>query len=209
LKAPQNWGVGGEFISIFSNAEVFDAPTFDETVSDVFVVSDSTEAKATLFNLVDNTPFRYIDAGRLSNARTIERMTLLSGELGQRYGYFPRMNYKLLGETWTPGQRARSPHSINQLRELKTMNDYRLVDCGFHDQLEALATLRQPSHITYTNTNGDRVAIFTQIVDVYAANKADFLKLKDGTEIRLDRLIAVDNKPIRFADNGICEVHHD
>jgi len=32
--------------------------------------------------------------GRLSNARTVERMTLLSGELGQRYGFFPRMNYK-------------------------------------------------------------------------------------------------------------------
>jgi hypothetical protein len=43
----------------------------------------------------------------LKNARTIERMTLLSGELGQRYGFFPRMNYKLLGEPWTLGQRDR------------------------------------------------------------------------------------------------------
>jgi hypothetical protein len=34
-------------------------------------------------------------------------MTLLSGELGQRYHYFPRMNYKLLGETWIPGQADR------------------------------------------------------------------------------------------------------
>jgi len=25
-------------------------------------------------------------------------MTLLSGEMGQRYGFFPRMNYKLLGD---------------------------------------------------------------------------------------------------------------
>jgi heterodisulfide reductase subunit A-like polyferredoxin len=46
---------------------------------------------------------------------TIERMTLLSGELGQRYGYFPRMNYKLLGETWTPGQsdRLASPVTLD------------------------------------------------------------------------------------------------
>jgi hypothetical protein len=43
----------------------------------------------------------------LKNAHTIERMTLLSGELGQRYGFFPRMNYKLLGEPWTLGQRDR------------------------------------------------------------------------------------------------------
>jgi hypothetical protein len=30
-------------------------------------------------------------------------MTLLSGELGQRYGHFPRMNYRFVGERWTPG----------------------------------------------------------------------------------------------------------
>lgn len=94
-------------VGAFKNVwwEVFDAPTFGETVSDVFVVSDDAEAKTTFLKLVENTPFRYVDAGRLTNARTIERMTLLSGELGQRYGYFPRMNYKFLGEPWTPGQR--------------------------------------------------------------------------------------------------------
>ncbi|ELR97373.1 NADPH-dependent F420 reductase [Gloeocapsa sp. PCC 73106] len=86
--------------------EVFDEPIFGETLSDVFVVSDDAAAKETFSKLVENTPFRYIDAGKLSNARTIERMTLLSGELGQRYGYFPRMNYKFLGEVWTPGQSA-------------------------------------------------------------------------------------------------------
>ncbi|MFN6583461.1 MAG: NADPH-dependent F420 reductase [Aulosira sp. ZfuVER01] len=95
-----------QVVGAFKNVwwEVFDAPKFGDTVSDVFVVSDVDSAKATFFRLVEQTPFRYIDAGQLSNARTIERMTLLSGELGQRYGYFPRMNYKFLGETWTPGQ---------------------------------------------------------------------------------------------------------
>jgi NADPH-dependent F420 reductase len=101
-------------VGAFKNVwwEVFDAPSFGDTVSDVFVVSDDAEAKATVLKLAENTPFRYIDAGQLSNARTIERMTLLSGELGQRYGYFPRMNYKLLGEPWTVGQRDRLSHLI-------------------------------------------------------------------------------------------------
>lgn len=101
-------------VGAFKNVwwEVFDAPSFGDTVSDVFVVSDDIEAKATVLKLGKNTPFRHIDAGRLSNARTIERMTLLSGELGQRYGYFPRMNYKLLGEPWTVGQRDRLSHLI-------------------------------------------------------------------------------------------------
>ncbi|MBW4458148.1 MAG: hypothetical protein KME55_39135 [Nostoc indistinguendum CM1-VF10] len=79
------------------------------------------------------------------------------------------------------------------------MNDYCLVDCGFHDQLEALATLRQSCQISYHIVTGEIVRVQDQIVDVYAANQADFLKLKDGTEIRLDRLISVNGNPIRFA----------
>lgn len=79
------------------------------------------------------------------------------------------------------------------------MNDYCLVDCGFHDQLEALATLQQTCQIFYRTATEEIVEVQSQIVDVYAANKADFLKLKDGTEIRLDRLICVNGNPTRFA----------
>ena len=70
-------------------------------------VSDDEDAKQQFFTLVDGSPFRYVDAGRLANARIVERMTLFSGELGQRYGYFPRMNWRLLGEPWTRGQADR------------------------------------------------------------------------------------------------------
>ncbi len=105
-------------VGAFKNVwwEVFDAPQFGDTLSDVYVVSDRADAKAEFFSLVEGSPFRYIDAGKLSNARTIERMTLLSGELGQRYHYFPRMNYKLLGENWTPGKADRLSTIINRDR---------------------------------------------------------------------------------------------
>lgn len=95
-------------IGAFKNVwwEVFDAPDFDGSVSDVFVVGDDVAAKEAFLRLVKGLPFRFLDSGRLSNARTVERMTLFSGELGQRMKYFPRMNYKLLGEEWTPGQAA-------------------------------------------------------------------------------------------------------
>jgi len=53
---------------------------------------------------VKGSPFRYLDAGRLANARFVERMTLFIAELGRREGYFPRMNWRLLGEPWTMGQ---------------------------------------------------------------------------------------------------------
>jgi hypothetical protein len=74
------------------------------TLSDIYVIGDDEEAKRRFLALVANTPFRYLDAGRLANARTVERMTLLVGELGVRYGFFPRMNYRLLGEPWKQGQ---------------------------------------------------------------------------------------------------------
>ena len=93
-------------VGAFKNVwwEVFDAPRFGDTLSDVFVVGDDLEAKRIFCELTRGTPFRYIDAGNLKNARTVERMTLLSGEMGQRYGFFPRMNYKLLGDEWRPGK---------------------------------------------------------------------------------------------------------
>jgi NADPH-dependent F420 reductase len=96
-------------VGAFKNVwwEVFDHPLFDEKPSDVLVVADDEPAKLEFLALVEGTPFRYIDAGKLRNARTVERMTLLSGELGQRYQYFPRMNWRLLGTRWIPGARDR------------------------------------------------------------------------------------------------------
>lgn len=93
-------------VGAFKNVwwEVFDAPYFDGKPSDVYVVGNDEEAKSDFMALSVELPFRFIDAGRLSNARTVERMTLLSGELGQRYQFFPRMNYRLVGDEWTPGQ---------------------------------------------------------------------------------------------------------
>ena len=101
-------------VGAFKNVwwEVFDAPTFDGIVSDVFVVGDDQAAKQAFLDIAKPMPFRFIDAGRLANARVVERMTLLSGELGQRYGYFPRMNYRFVGEPWTQGHADRYAHLI-------------------------------------------------------------------------------------------------
>ena len=90
---------GARVVGAFKNVwwEVLDAPLFDGVKSDVFVVSDDDRAKREFLELVEGLPFRFLDAGRLANARTVERMTLLSGELGRRYDYYPRMGYKFLG----------------------------------------------------------------------------------------------------------------
>jgi Rho-binding antiterminator len=74
------------------------------------------------------------------------------------------------------------------------MGDYVPVSCDFHDELESLATLQQECLIFYHNETGDVVERRDRIADIYAANKADYLKLTDGTEIRLDQLVSVNGK---------------
>lgn len=80
------------------------------------------------------------------------------------------------------------------------MDAYRLVACSFHDELEAWATLRQDCQIIYRDEKGQNQTVTSKIVDVYAANRADFIKLQDGSIIRLDHLISVNDKPIQFAN---------
>ncbi|MEL6224641.1 MAG: hypothetical protein AAFR31_18565 [Cyanobacteria bacterium J06627_8] len=71
------------------------------------------------------------------------------------------------------------------------MDAYVPIDCGFHDRLEAWSILGQDCQILYRDADYAVVEVTDQIVDVYAKNSADFLKLKDDTVIRLDRLVSV------------------
>jgi predicted dinucleotide-binding enzyme len=86
----------GAFKNVF--AEVFDEPAFDGVNSDVLVVGDDADAKREFLTLAAGTPFRYLDAGSLIHARTVERLTLITGRLGRQVGSYPRMNWRLLGE---------------------------------------------------------------------------------------------------------------
>lgn len=78
---------------------------------------------------------------------------------------------------------------------------YQAVSCTYYDELEALATLRKSCLIIYRNETGAEVSRKGRIVDFFSADRAEFLKLDDGTDIRLDRLIEVDGKPVRFNDS--------
>jgi NADPH-dependent F420 reductase len=86
----------GAFKNVFW--EVFDQPLFDGTKSDVLMVGDDEEAKQQFLQLAEGTPFRYLDAGPLQNARTVERLTLLTGRLGRQLNVYPKMNWRLLGQ---------------------------------------------------------------------------------------------------------------
>jgi Rho-binding antiterminator len=80
------------------------------------------------------------------------------------------------------------------------MNGYRLIDCDFYDRLESWATLRQICKIIYLNSIDELTEVQSQIVNVYTAHKAEYIKLIDGTEIRCDRLLSINDLPILFAD---------
>lgn len=98
---------GAKVVGAFKNVfwEVFDAPLFEEGASDVLVTADDPSAKCAFLSLTAGTPFRYLDAGPLKNARTVERLTLLTGSLGRQIEAYPRMNWRLLGcRSWTEGQ---------------------------------------------------------------------------------------------------------
>ncbi|HEY0626659.1 MAG TPA: NAD(P)-binding domain-containing protein [Allosphingosinicella sp.] len=94
-KRVPNAHVVGAFKNVFW--AVFDDPLFVGTPSDVLVVGDNAPAKQQFFALSEDTPFRYLDAGALINARAIERMTMITGALGRSLGSYPRMNWRLLG----------------------------------------------------------------------------------------------------------------
>jgi putative redox protein len=78
---------------------------------------------------------------------------------------------------------------------------YQAVSCTYYDELEALATLKKNCAIAYRTETGAEVSRTGRIVDFFSVDKAEFLKLEDGTDIRLDRLIEVDGKPVRFGDS--------
>jgi predicted dinucleotide-binding enzyme len=87
--------VVGAFKNVYS--AVFDDPLFVGTPSDVFYLGDDAQAKHEFVALTADTPFRYLDAGGLINARAIERMTMITGALGRSLGSYPRMNWRLIG----------------------------------------------------------------------------------------------------------------
>jgi len=86
--------VVGAFKNVFW--EVFDHPEFGETLSDVLITGNDETAKARFLELADGTPFRYLDAGPLINSRTVERLTMITGNLGRQLNSYPRMNWRLL-----------------------------------------------------------------------------------------------------------------
>jgi Rho-binding antiterminator len=68
---------------------------------------------------------------------------------------------------------------------------YRPLECGLHDRLESLATLGRQVRIRYLAGRSE-AETSDRIVDVFARDGAEYVRLASGPEIRLDRLRTVD-----------------
>ena len=83
--------------------EAFENAEFDGGPMDIVMTGDDDQAKAVVLDLFRASPWRFLDGGGLAQARFTERMTLFAGQLAAKYGYLPRVGWRLLGEPWQAG----------------------------------------------------------------------------------------------------------
>lgn len=94
--------------------EAFENADFEGGPMDVIYTGDDEEAKAVMLELFKASPWRFLDGGDLASARFTERMTLFCGRLAAKYGYLPRVGWRLLGEPWEGGKRDAYGHIIQR-----------------------------------------------------------------------------------------------
>lgn len=68
------------------------------------------------------------------------------------------------------------------------------IRCDFHDELLVRALRRCRCEIIYRTEADREVCLWDSIEDVYARGGEEFIRLSGGAEIRLDRLVRVDDK---------------
>jgi hypothetical protein len=77
-------------------APTLGAGTIDDMQLDCFVASDDEDAADQVMSLLEGSGLRALSAGKLDNARVLERMTAFGIELGRRYGLGFEFGFKFL-----------------------------------------------------------------------------------------------------------------
>jgi len=88
------------------------------------------------------------------------------------------------------------------------------VDCDFTDELEYVAVKKILVEIKFDKTATQENSVIGYIVDIYTFQKEEYVKVSDGTTIRLDRLVQIkilDQKKQTESHcniNGACQIKH-
>jgi len=80
---------------------------------------------------------------------------------------------------------------------VKEADGYQPIDCALHDELLARATLRRPVELSYLDEANEERTVRGRIVDVFARDRAEYLRLEGGLEVRLDKLTRLDGEKVR------------
>lgn len=79
--------------------------------------------------------------------------------------------------------------------------DYHPIDCHFYDVLEAAATRRQQVYLQFFNDLRQLCQESTTLRTFATRDGAEYAVLASGEEVRLDRIIRLDDTPAPgFAD---------
>lgn len=73
--------------------------------------------------------------------------------------------------------------------------DYQPIDCGFYDVLEAAATRKQHVYLQYFNDLRELNQGSAVIKTFFIRDHAEYAQLASGEEVRLDRIIRLDDTP--------------
>lgn len=68
---------------------------------------------------------------------------------------------------------------------------YKPISCSFYDRLEAAATQKKKVDLQYFR-HGSLVSLQTTIKTLHIRNKVEYMVLEDDSEIRLDKIHAID-----------------
>lgn len=66
------------------------------------------------------------------------------------------------------------------------------IDCNFYDELTLRAMRGRPCTLRYRDEGGKVLEVEAVIEDVYTQGPEEFVRLRGGVVIRLDRIEAVD-----------------
>lgn len=70
---------------------------------------------------------------------------------------------------------------------------YQPIACQFYDVLELHASRKKTVNISYFTSSQEVKTVHSVISTLVTKNKEEFLVLPDGTEIRLDQIIGIDD----------------
>lgn len=90
-------------------------------------------------------------------------------------------------------------HSISDRMEKEAifMEKYKSIGCSYYDQIEAYAVKRTACEVLYND--GEEKQASGRIVDVFAKDGAEYLRMEDGTLIRLDHLVSINGEAVTYS----------